>query len=284
MQNSWYFNENGKDYFICKCGHNDVLEEQIEENEYEFNGKFNREEIDFRTIPNLYYRDNTCSLCSNEHYLDRDALIFQDRTLYWSKIEWEHDEIADENFWRVFSFISIPKLFNDNIIFEKLELSSYTVSKSSKHCYVEHQKNLSKKQMLVDGVYRRIFKIIKSEMSEKLVQLINSNPSKSLAWLEPKEEKLENLLFFLENATIRFRDILYWKRRDYFLEECNRLQYLEPSLSYILNNRSEKSLRRTQFISYEKMMLIGGYNPMVDYIFSRTIKDINHLRTAIVTK
>jgi hypothetical protein len=280
MQNSWYVNEDGKNYFFCKCGNYDVLEEHVED-EFEFNVKFNREEIDFRKIPNLYYPDNSCSVCSNEHYLDRDALLVNDKTIYWSEIEWEYEEMEDVKSWSVLSFLSVPKLHNEKVIFEKLELSTYVANKSAKHDYTEYRKKFFKKNMLIDGEYHRIDKIIKPKMSEILVKLITLNPSDSLSWLEGKEKKLENLLFFLENPRLRFQDILYWKHREFFLNELSEFQYLESCLAYILNNRSAKSLRKSQIISYEKMMLDGGYNPMVDYIFSRTINDTNHFLTAM---
>jgi hypothetical protein len=50
-------------------------------------------------------------------------------------------------------------------------------------------------------------------------------------------------------------------------------------LEYLLNHRRQKSLRRSLFDSYRRSLeVLGFYDPMADYVFSRAIRNTDHLR------
>jgi len=279
IENSFYLKEEGIHHFFCVCGHHDVVSDVKIENPYVDTLKFNRDEIEFTSIPDVYHPDNSCLACGNERYLDMDALLFNHKTLFWTDVDWSYREVECRHSWKLVSVMSVPRFDYDKqkIVIEELKLSSYFVSYSGESYYYENHKEFLKKQLIKDGKYYRINKILKDNMAIEMVNFMIKTSSQSLVWLNGEERELKNLLFFLKNSNIRFKDVLSWKDRDFFLYALNQYQYLEPFLKYILNHRKEKSLRKAQFISYKKMMSIGGYSPMADYIFSQTIDDVNHL-------
>jgi len=283
MQNSWYIKQNEEHHFFCKCGTHDIIENHLKDG-YVFDMvKFKIEDIDFNKIPNLYYPDNACSVCGNEHYLDMNALLFDNTTLYWSDIKWDYEQEEDNLSWSIASFLHIP-IFNEEdktITLKKLKLSTCIVEKKGRYYYKEHSEFLFKKSFRKKGKYQRINKFCKDNMHNNIIQFIVKNPLDSLKWLNGEIEHIDELLFFLEYNTIKFKEILLWKQKEYFNEALNTCTDVVSFLDYFLNHRKEKSLRKIQFNSYKKMMQSGGYNPMADYIFSRTISDRNHLLKAI---
>ncbi len=283
MENSWYLKKEGVHHFFCKCGEHKKLE-ALEENNIETEiDKFNREEIELRGIPNLYHPDNACAVCNNEKYLDKNSLLFDDRTRYWSEIKWQYETLIDDEKWKVRAFLKVPNVESDSkkSFIETIELATCTVYKDGKKSLEQKKNDFFKKSMLVGDKYVRIDRILKEKISEHMLNSIVNNPNRRIEWLNKKEKNLENILFFLENPSIRSQDMVQWKNRIYFLETMRREKTLENCLAYFLNYREEKSLAKIQFASYQNMMELGGYNPMVDYVFSRTITDMNHLRKAL---
>ncbi len=284
MQNSWYIKEEGVHHFVCKCGKDDIHTDNFSEEYDDFEIiKFKREEIDFSKIPNLYYPDNICSQCGNEKYLDLEALLFDHKTRCWSTVNWKYKEETTTNGWRIGAFIKIPKLNKQTKIIttEYVELASYQVNIDGEDYFSETNKFFLRKSMLVDENYLGFNKILKSDLDTKMTALILKNPSENLEWLNEEEITLEGLLFLLKNPNIRSIDMCFWKNKEYFLKDMNKYRYVDKFLVYTLNNRKEKSLRKFVFNSYVKMMEFGEYNPMTDYIFSRTISDVNHLNRAL---
>jgi hypothetical protein len=283
MENSWYLKKENKHHFICSCGGHDILENHIEE-DYSFDMiEFKREEIDFSKIPNIYHPDNTCSLCGNEYYLDMNALLFEDITKYWSDIKCGYEEKEDESSWNIIYFLHIP-IFNkgrETVTFEKLELSTYKIWKQGGHEYKENNNNFFKKFLIINGNDQRIDRLYKTNIRNDMVKFIVRNPVETLKWLNGEIDSIDELLFFLEYSTLRSKEIFFWKKREYFVEAFHTYTDVASFLDYFLNHRKEKSLRRIQFESYTEMMKLGGYNPMVDYIFSKTISDRNHLLKAL---
>jgi len=283
MQNSWYLKQNEQHHFFCKCGTHDIIINHIEDDYSLDMVKFKREEIDFAKIPNLYYPNNCCSMCGNEHYLDVNALLFENITRYWSNIQWAYEYKKNVHGWDVSSFLIIPE-FNekrDDFVFNKIELSTYKLTRNGNLSYTKHCEHFFKKMMKVDENYQRIDRLIKSQMVEELLSLVTKNPIDSLLWLQGKTSTIEEVCFFLKYKNIQFKDAFLWKNKIYFVDALNNYSNLFSFLDYFLNHRKQKSLRKAQFDMYEKMMNLGGYNPTADYIFSKTISDRNHLLKAL---
>ena len=218
-------------------------------------------------------------MCGNEHYLDVNALLFENITKYWSDIQWEYEQKENVHGWNVSSFLIIPT-FNErrkDFIFNKIELSTYILTQDGTLSYTKHRKHFLKKMMKVDDNYQRIDRLIKSQMFEELLSLVIKNPIDSLLWLQGSALTIAEVCFFLKYKNIQFKDAFLWKNKAYFVDALNAYSNLSSFLDYFLNHHKEKSLRKAQFDMYEKMMNCGGYNPMADYIFSKTIFDRNHL-------
>ena len=281
MQNSWYVKANGQHHFFCQCGSHETVEVRVEEEVESLSEpfKFKREEVDFRKIPNAYYPDNTCAACSNERYLDANALVFEDRTRYWSEIELEYKMCVASKGWKVSSSLTVPKFDEKHKVFtrEEVELSSYIVARNGESDYNEKERHFFRKSMLVKGEYCRLDGVVKKKVMEKLFTFILQMPTESLAWLKGEEGSLDDVIFFLRNPNIRSKEMAKWRDKEHFLPAMNKYVTLEATLFYLLNHRQERSLKRIQYRSYSEMMHRGGYNPTVDYVFSQTVKDVNHL-------
>ncbi len=283
MQNSWYIKGEGVHHFFCHCGQHDMLDEIEIEDEYDVI-EFKREEIDFSTIPNLYYPDNSCTRCGNERYLDRDALLFEKNTRYWSRIAWEYREKATDKSWSVWATLKVPeydrllkRFYMKNISLLELRLMHNGVEKSSSDV-----NNFLKKEMQLGEKYVQLELYLKKRLESQMLSFVQETPSKEIAWLvkefpelSPVKRQKEMLGFFLNHKQIGFIEIFFWKRRELIVPYASRT--LEETLAYVLNHRREKSLRKAHYASYEEQMKDGGYNPLVEYVFSRTIDDPNHL-------
>ena len=277
MENSWYLKRNGLHHFFCKCGTHDFIKVSTE-GLFEVID-FKREEIDFTKIPNIYHPDNCCSVCGNEHYLDMNALLFDNKTLYWSDIKWDYEEREDNITWSIVCFVHIP-IFNEEnetITFRKLQLSTYTIGKHGTHYYTKHSEYFFKN--FVND--KRLDGVIKIDISKRILDFILKNPVDTLKWLNGDVKSIDELLFFLEYSNIRSKDIFSWKNKRYFIVALNTYSDVVSFLDYFLHHRKEKSLRKIQFNSYMEMIKLGGYNPLVDYLFSKTINDRNHLLKAL---
>ena len=285
MKNSWYIKTDNLHHFICKCGQHDIVEESETHNSNDFEIiDFKREEIDLSKF-SCYHPDNICSSCSNEKYLDMEALLNNGKTLYWSSLSWDYKEVYHaEKKWSVISYIEVPKLnlFKNEVIAYKVELSSYDLDADGQNYYHKKHKCFLKKRVSVDGNFKSIDDLIKEEMSSRLTNLVLTKPSKNLKWLNGEALALNELVFCLENPNIRSVDMVKWRGVEYFLEVMNHSQYVDNFLEYLLNNHKEKSVKKALFSSYKEMMSRGGYNPMADYIFCRAIHDVNHL-TKVLT-
>jgi len=283
MENSWYIKQDKLHHFFCKCGIHDILENHIED-DYNFDMiKFKREEIDFSKIPNIYHPDNCCSMCGNKRYLDMNALLFENITKFWSDIKWDYEEREDTLSWSIVSFMKIPILTKERetVTFKKLELSTYTVEKQGTSHYLENNEHFFKKHIIIKGQYHKVNKLFQDKSYNNMIKLILKRPTKNIEWLNGEVESIEQLIFFLKYPNVRSKDVFFWKNKESFLEPLKHYDNVESFLDFFLNHRLEKSLRKAQFLSYQKMMNYLAYNPVADYIFSRTISDRNHLLKAL---
>ena len=258
--------------------HNILDDEIKDEFDYEIID-FKREEVEVSKLSQFYYPDNSCSKCKNEYYLDLNALLFEDKTRFWSDIEWGYEKIENNFYWRIVSVVKIP-IFEDNkkiVTFKNIKLSTYTVHKNGMQFYEEHHNTFFKKSVKKDKEFYRVDKVFKDSIYSIMPKFMITYPSESIAWLTREVNTMEELSFFLKHPNLRSRDIFFWQEKEYFLEHYNEYQNVIEFLDFFLNHRQEKSLRKAQFLFYRKMMNSTGYNPMVDYIFSRTINDRNYL-------
>jgi hypothetical protein len=277
LENSWYVKRNNKHHFFCRCGNHDVFEEQREEEMFEIID-FKREELEELNLSYIYYPDNRCTQCTNEHYLDMKELLYADRTRFWSDVEYAYEKRMDDVSWSINAYMTIPHFIDesDEITHKRVVLSTLKVSKGGFDFYEEHNEYFFKK-IMIKGTHYRFSRILETTLFSKLPKFILNNPVKGMEWLKGEVETIEGIQFFLKYPNLKFRDIFFWKNREHFYQQITEYQEIMVFLDFFLNHRQEKSLRKIQFESYHQMMNLSGYNPMVDYIFSRTIKDRNHL-------
>ena len=287
MQNSWYMKGEGVHHFFCECGGHDTVDEIVED-EYEVL-EFKREEIDFSAIPNIYYPDNSCSMCGNERYLDRDALLFNNLTHYWSGIVWEYGNEVNDKGWFVWAMLTIPAY--DSLLkkfyFKNIRLLEIRLEHSGAEKISSEVNYFLKKEMKVEERYIQLEIYMKRKLVEQMVLCVEKEPTEEIAWLLPELKKVstaikkkEMLYFFIKNKHIRFVDIFFWKHKEFFIDKAEST--LEATLDNVLNHRKEKSLRKAHYASYQEQMENGGYNPLLEYIFSHTIDDPNHLLKLLI--
>jgi hypothetical protein len=290
MQNSWYVKGDGVHHFFCQCGSHDTLKDMPQDEEFEIL-EFNRDEIDFHKIPNLYYPDNSCSSCGNECYLDRDALLFQDKTRYWSEIVFEYEEQVHTLGWSVWAMLRIPEYDKElkEFYFKNIRLLENHFEYNGKENIYSEMNYFLKKEMKLKDKYVQLNRYLKEKLDNKMLLLMLRRPTKEIAWLcdelsdkRPFTITKDILSFFMKHKYLQFIDIYFWKHRELFLIQKKEEQGVMFTLSYVLNYRTEKSLCKAHYNSYMEQMENGGYNPLVEYIFSRTINDTNHLLKILV--
>jgi len=280
IENSFYIKRDEVHHFICSCGQHDQFKKEKRDKLLEVDIiDFRREDIDFSDFSDIYHPDNICTNCQNDKYLDMNALIYEDRTYYWSDIKWSYKSKVFQSRWELSAIIKIPKVINGlyDFAIEELIISSYIINHKGDELYIENASSFLKKRLWNSGKPLYIWNIISDNIKSEMVKFIIENPIDNIKWLKD-ESRIEALLFFLKNSGVRSKDIFDWENKEYFLEGINKYQTTPKILKYILNHRKEKSLLRAMFKSYKlSISTINRYNPVADYIFTRTIDDVNHL-------
>jgi len=117
---------------------------------------------------------------------------------------------------------------------------------------------------------------VEEELAERLSAFVLDSPHERLSWINEETlpeataaRRIELYAFFLKNTHLQDYDFFYWKHFENFRQSS--LTYASPQkmLSFVLNFREEKSIKRACYDSYRKSMdTLSCYNPVPDYLFS----------------
>jgi len=109
------------------------------------------------------------------------------------------------------------------------------------------------------------------------------NKSKAIEWINDDnlkelsiDDKLKYLTFFLKNSHLKEHRFFFWRMgnlRNHTIKHNTQIKMLD----FIVDNRKEKSIKKALYQGYKSAIKSMGYYPYCDYVFSRTIKNIDLL-------
>jgi len=231
--------------------------------------------------------DIVCLICDNDYF--KDAVVFEDMqsTKIWKYFEWTTILSENEKYWIAILKYETP-IYNDVINEVKLidkELLRITLRKdgldSQKISY--SSKIVSQYSLFLDEKVQPLKRLLLEEAKESLVDYVITNKSKTIEWIDnnklkefSQDNKFKYIIFFLKNHHLKEHKFFSWRMENlhsYTHKYTTELQMLD----FIANNRKEKSVKKALYRGYEASLNNTGYCPYSDYIFSRTIDNIDLL-------
>jgi len=265
IPNSVYLKIGAVHYFICKCGNIDKHTEAL--------------------ISVRYYPEHSCSVCNDTYYLDVVSLVYNPTIIYWKTINIDYEIKKDKEGWTAKAILRIPlfdvkiqkiELNNMVLVTYKLHYDSYTHDIDTN--YENNLPEITSKYILGNNTKQTsILKICTEVLEFKLYDnFMNILPTK-LLWLKksmstqinPLSSRYNIVKYFLKNKELNSLEFYYWVGIERFKIHTN----VESFTAYILNYRTEKSLKKAFELSYMKAIDAKYYDPLPDYVFSRRIKD-----------
>jgi len=256
-----------KHYFFCTCGH-----------------KFQVKTALNNPLP----PEMLCPACGEYYFKDADEFLHKKDIKIWKSFYWDSEGSQDDTKWYMTLKYLIPiyspltktaQLEAQTLL--KIEFpkegsgSSYITSKG----YFVTSYNL-----FLDGKVEPLLELLRDDASYKLYEHIMNNKTENIAWLKkedmeklPIKDRLKCLEFFLKNSHLKEYQFFFWKMD--LLDHTTRKYPLQiEMMDFIGNHIKKKSIRRGLYISHESSMkLCGFYTPYSDYIFSRSIENVDLL-------
>lgn len=231
--------------------------------------------------------DILCPMCGNDYF--KDAVVFEDMksTKIWKYFKWMSVVSEDKDYWNISLKYETPihndktngvKLKNKDLLHVKLRKDGSVPSKIS-----YKSKVVSKYSLFLDDKVQPFKKLLVDEAKEHLYNYVMMNKSKTIEWIDDNEikefsvdKKLKYLTFFLKNSHLQEHRFFFWRMdniHNHTIKHTTQVQMLD----FIVDNRKEKSIRKALYLGYENSINHLGYYPYSDYIFSRTINNIDLL-------
>jgi len=230
--------------FICSCGHTDFIT------------KHPQQELKY-----------ICEKCENTKFYDANSawrnivhFLYQNLDL---KFSYEYDIQSDDDTINSLYVTRIPK---------SIDFSSRKVIYSNKPVY-----SLT---LAIDGDLKENYSLrfeqkILSQLKSNLTQYINKNSCFNIPDSGENDFTISNVQFFLKHKNLKDFDFYYWA-------DIDRLQtsqiYIKSALSFLLNSRKEKSLKRALAQNYKIQLQESKtfYSNFIS-VFITHIEDINIL-------
>ena len=227
-------------------------------------------------------------MCGNDYF--KDAVVFENMksTKIWKYFKWMSVVSEDEECWSISLKYEIPmhndkthevKLNNKDLLHIRLKKDGSVASKVS-----YKSKVISQYSLFIDDRVQSFKKLLLDEAKESLYNYVMMNKSKTIEWIDDNElkefsidDKLKYLTFFLKNSHLKEYRFFFWKM-DSLHNHTIKYKTQVKMLEFIADNRKEKSIKKALYQGYENSInYIGYYYPYSDYIFSRSIKNIDLL-------
>lgn len=201
--------------------------------------------------------DILCPICGNDYF--KDAVVFESMksTKIWKYFKWMSVVSENDEYWKVTLQYEVPTY---NLTIDSVKL---------KNAY------LLEIRFRKDG-----YLIPKVNYQSKIVQ-------KYSLFLDDKVQTFKKLL--LHDAKLSLYKFIISKKKEYLdllntrvsdiLSPDDKLKCVKEvqMLDFILKQRKERSIKKTLYQSYQTSINKIGYYPYSDYIFSRSIENIDLL-------
>lgn len=201
--------------------------------------------------------DILCPICGNNYF--KDAVVFENMksTKFWKYFEWKTVVSEDDDYWKVSLQYDIPtyNTIEDTVKLKNEYLLNITFRKDG--CLVHKvdykSKIISRYSLFLDDKAQPFGKLLLEDAKLNLYKLIISRKNEYKDLLDKKE---------IEKLSL-----------DDKLKCIKQVQMLD----FTLKQRQEKSIKKALYQGYENSISRIGYYPYSDYIFSRSIENIDLL-------
>lgn len=292
---SWYLNTNINDlrnlfsqiilpykvdFYICSCGHIETIikDQNSITDEYTCSNCENKEFLDANKYQNNYFWYDKIQKILNEEYIFSlsPITIYDDKnkilkaTIYInipSSIDLASNKVlyTAKNIFE----LQIDEFGNlKEILHANFDLNAYLTENEKKYYdYVSDEELKNRNPFLIDFKKKILNAFIK-----------NSNYFKSK--ILHKTNSLEEFSFFVNNSHFLDTEFYKWNDTD-LLPNNNGITVIE-ALEYVLNYRTEKTLKKLVFENYKTQLRnYGCYEPIYIYSIAKFIKDVNILNRMI---
>ncbi len=231
--------------------------------------------------------DILCPMCGNDYF--KDAVVFENMksTKIWKYFKWKSVKSEDKDYWNISLKYQTP--IYDNITHEaKLISKDLLCIKLKKDGSVAYEvsyksKIISQYSLFLNDKVQAFKKLLFDEAKENLYNYVMINKSKSIQWIDNNDiiefsinDKFKYITFFLKNSHLKEHRFFFWRMNNihnYTIKHATQIEMLD----FIVNNRKEKSIKKTLYQGYENSINNIGYCPYSDYIFSRNINNVDLL-------
>ena len=232
--------------------------------------------------------DVLCPLCGNDYFLDSKDFTSKDGVQIYKDFYWDNDVVVTNETWRVTLYYTIEKYIeaSDAIVPVKQNLLTLELNKNGKTdlTIIYHLDIVSRYSLFKDDRVMPLKTLLLDDAKENLCNVILNNRIKAIEWINEEQmqtlstkEKIEYLRFFLQHENFKEHEFFFWKLEglDHIF---SKFVTQKEALHLVLNERKEKSVKKALYQGYnDAMKKTKYYYPYSDYVFSRTIDNINLL-------
>ena len=235
--------------FLCKCGE-----------QYIYITQKNKKRILHR-----------CSNCNNNHFFDVICYSNKYNDLL---VNIDHEAILSMNNTYAYAklYVNTPihiDLSANKIIFQKQLV--YTLRICLNGGEERHQEKHILTSDVTGNTYNKLLSYIdKHYLSQKL-----KDYDKLYMHQKTSPQFRKAVTFFLKYHYFYDSSFLLWQMDDDLYHDGGIEKTLEKFLTYIRNNRTEKSIKKTLYSRYLYEIEVGKFNPFIPYVICRIFNDPN---------
>lgn len=212
--------------------------------------------------------------------------LYDDAVLYWSRFDHQIERIRTDEAWVIQVYDHIPEYDEvlHRVVMRKVLIMRQTLSFGGVYRYEVISQKIVNRSVYHHGRFERIGVRLREESGEALLSFVEEEPTHAIAWIE--HEMVKGLSFerviacygiFLRYTHLKDMGFLYWREIETLDSDSVSCSTVQQMLLHILGRR-EKSLRRALYGSYTiAIRKYQRYNHKADHLFSRYIRDRNHL-------
>jgi len=256
-----------KHYFFCTCGH-------------EFQVK--------TALNNPLPPDMLCPTCGEDYFKDAHEFLHKKDIRIWKSFYWDSEGRQDDKKWYMTLKYLIP-IYNP--LTKTVQLETQTLLQVEFPKYGNSFFHITNKayfitsyNLFLDGKVEPLLGLLSDDASYKLYEYIMSHKTENIAWLKkddieclPVDKRLKCIEFFLKNPHLKEYQFFFWKM-DLLHHKTTQYPLQIEMIDFIANHIKVKSVKRELYNSYDIFIKkFEVYEPYSDYIFSRTISNIDLL-------
>ena len=252
-------------YFFCKCGHSFKMHTAINS----------------PIAPSTY-----CSNCGNDTFTDIDSFKKGELIDHMEHLHLGIKTFQNSMLWGMYAYMEIPTYIKqEEVVLRKKILLKIHMHKNgnpiSGKIYDSYYYSYATNKYNIP-IYKAPDSIDLMVM-QVLYSFIMKHKTDEISWLEHKDfddlsvdKKLQQINYLLKHPHIKELNFYYWDMtvlQNYTRKYPSEIQMLD----YVCNHRKEKSIKKALYHTYNNAIIAKYYNPHCDYVFSRTIDDVNLL-------